>query len=112
MNGHRRIDRELYSEVHCFLFSWSLTDLDLDREVAQFGRILEFGFHFFVHECKLVSEQSMKRDIDNIFRLHGDDPNKLLLIYYGGHGGTLADRMCFSNGFASHHALGRHITNH
>jgi len=104
-SNYQPVNREPYSEVHCCLFSWLETDLRLDQDDIQLGRLLEIGFLFSVHHRKFFRDTNLKCDVDEILNLHGNDPEKLLLIYYVGHGYVTSGRMMLANGLVTRYKL-------
>ncbi|TVY21098.1 hypothetical protein LARI1_G001967 [Lachnellula arida] len=83
----RRIQR--YSAVNVLLLSWKDSDLDCADEVNALGRMFEEHFNYSVWPYLLPSEDSQSKLALLVaqFLSRFGGPDKLILVYYGGHGG-------------------------
>jgi hypothetical protein len=83
----RRTQR--YLAVNVLLLSWKDSDLDCAEEVNELGRMFEERFNYSVWPYLVPSEESQSKLTVLIaqFLSQFGGPDKLILVYYGGHGG-------------------------
>ena len=88
----RRIQR--YRSVNVLLLFWENSDLPSKEEAQDLGNTFQNYFNFFVHLYEIPSQDSQRklnRYIANFLCLYGDLEN-LVLVHYGGHGGSSPGR--------------------
>jgi len=83
----RRLQR--YLAVNVLLLSWKDSDLDCAEEVNALGRMFENHFNYSVWPYLIPSEESQSKLTILVaqFLSQFGGPDKLILVYYGGHGG-------------------------
>ena len=77
-----------YTGVHALLLNWADDDLGTDVELVDFQAQLKEQFNFTVEIWKIPSQRpelKLQAKIMDVLNVHGGE-NKLLIVYYGGHG--------------------------
>jgi hypothetical protein len=77
-----------YTGVHALLLNWADDDLGTDEELIGFHAQLKEQFDFTAEIWKIPSKEAeyeLDRKIVDVRAAHGGE-NKLLIVYYGGHG--------------------------
>jgi hypothetical protein len=77
-----------YTEVHALLLNWADDDLGTDEELLDFHAQLKEQFNFTAEIWKIPSKEAeyeLERKLFHVRAVHGEE-NKLLIVYYGGHG--------------------------
>lgn len=77
-----------YSEVHCLLFSWRETDIDVEDEIWELRSCLEFGLFWSVAKHQIPTtgpDNYIATQINGLLDSHGKNHNALLVIVYSGH---------------------------
>lgn len=83
-------NRKWYSAVHCCILSWRETDLNSEEQISCLEELLSDGFHYSVARCRIPffgSREYVEAKMERLVAEHGSDSDKLVIIYYSGHGG-------------------------
>jgi hypothetical protein len=79
-----------YKSVSVLVVYWSdCTDIGYKREAQIVGELFSVTFGFVVDYYEIPTNDSCELELDvriSNFLLHNRDPNRLLIIHYGGHG--------------------------
>jgi len=96
ISGRYREGEAGFEEVGVLLVTWRDDDLFCrDSEVPRLRNIFANKFGFTVREYQIPSERSatgLARALAN-FAYDFDSPNKMAIVYYGGHGQFVEDRL-------------------
>lgn len=92
MNEGRYQNPSRYDKVEVLLLSWKVSDLDTTKEVKDLRKVFEedFGYHTTTMYLNANSEKKLQTHLNrHVARFVDDynDPNTLIIVYYGGHGG-------------------------
>ena len=94
--GRYKSDETGYDEVGVLLITWEKDDtLSRRREVPRLRDVFETKFGYTVDEYQIPSEQSATGLALALakFAHRYDGPNKMAIVYYGGHGDLINNRM-------------------
>ncbi|KAL9008736.1 MAG: hypothetical protein Q9173_006169 [Seirophora scorigena] len=85
-----------YKQVHVLLLSWEDDDLGVVTEIAELQRVFDFSYHFQTSHWELPSHKSHNALVRRVMQLldESESGEKLLIVYYGGHGKMNEDRQC------------------
>ena len=92
MNEGRYQNPSRYDKVEVLLLSWKVSDLDTTNEVKDLRKVFEedFGYHTTTMYLNANSKKKLQTHLNRHVAKFVDDyndPNTLIIVYYGGHGG-------------------------
>ncbi|KAI4086917.1 MAG: hypothetical protein LQ344_007182 [Seirophora lacunosa] len=85
-----------YKHVHVLLLSWEDDDLGVATEIAELQRVFDFSYRFQTSHWRIPSHKSHNALVRQVMQLldESESRDKLLIVYYGGHGKMNEDRKC------------------
>lgn len=92
MNEGRYQNPSRYDKVEVLLLCWKVSDLDTTYEVEDLRKVFEedFGYHTTTMYLNANSKKKLQTHLNRHVAKFVDDyndPNTLIIVYYGGHGG-------------------------
>jgi hypothetical protein len=76
--------------VHALLFYWAEDDLGVEDEVLDLNKVLGEIYQFSSVFARQIPSRGSQDYMEGYIRGlldHCTDPNALIIVYYGGHGG-------------------------
>lgn len=89
------------------LLSWEDDDLGVATEIADLRRVFDFSYHFLTSHWRIPSHKSHNALVRQVMQLldESESRDKLLIVYYGGHGKMNEDRQCVWIWYVKQHLL-------
>ncbi|KAL8962147.1 MAG: hypothetical protein Q9193_001414, partial [Seirophora villosa] len=102
-----RTSQSRYKDVHVLLLSWEDDDLGVATEIADLRRVFDFSYHFLTSHWRIPSHKSHNALVRQVMQLldESESRDKLLIVYYGGHGKMNEDRQCVWIWYVKQHLL-------
>lgn len=82
-----------YLQVRCLLLDWEDDDLGCRREINELEQVFRDRFDYSVENWRIPSQNPKSQLLSKLqdFVAKGPTENELLIVYYGGHGGSTRD---------------------